>query len=306
MRNLVIAAALSAVSATLALWACGSDPQPPGSPSGMPTQVPDTSGTVVGAAGGTVSAGEATLSVPEGALASDMVIQVTKTDEAVPSEYIAASAVYRFSPDGLVFATPATVHIPFDGPADGIRVFWSTPAGGFEALPTTIAGAVATAQVMHFSSGFAGQLRSMADAMPDPMADAPAESGPDDAAVTQDAESEASREASAGDAGDGATVGAHDAASGDADAATRDADAASDSGSSGCIASQMICFGTCVSTQSDPRNCGGCGVSCAQAQMCSGGVCRSANCSGLGGVCSSTAGCCSGTCAAGLCSGVLN
>jgi hypothetical protein len=47
---------------------------------------------------------------------------------------------------------------------------------------------------------------------------------------------------------------------------------------SSCAANQIICGGACVSTQSDPNNCGGCGQGCAvgnrQQASCVNGVCN--------------------------------
>jgi hypothetical protein len=48
---------------------------------------------------------------------------------------------------------------------------------------------------------------------------------------------------------------------------------ASDAGP-GCPASQISCNGTCVDTESDPGNCGGCGTTCDPAKVCSRGQCN--------------------------------
>jgi hypothetical protein len=67
----------------------------------------------------------------------------------------------------------------------------------------------------------------------------------------------------AGDARDGASAGDDlgDASSGD--------------GSGGCGAGQTSCNGTCVSTMTDPANCGSCGHACSGTFTCQAGVCAS-------------------------------
>ena len=48
------------------------------------------------------------------------------------------------------------------------------------------------------------------------------------------------------------------------------------SDAAGCAAGETECSGTCVNEETDPNNCGGCGVTCGGA--CGGGVCRTAVC----------------------------
>jgi len=62
-------------------------------------------------------------------------------------------------------------------------------------------------------------------------------------------------------------------------------------GAQACDPNQMCCSGACASVQSDPLNCGGCGVTCAPSgDSCSGATCR---CAG-GSACGSGASCCAG------------
>jgi hypothetical protein len=44
-----------------------------------------------------------------------------------------------------------------------------------------------------------------------------------------------------------------------------------------CASDQAVCGGTCTAVKTDPRNCGGCGASCAAGEQCSAGLCRCAN-----------------------------
>lgn len=52
-----------------------------------------------------------------------------------------------------------------------------------------------------------------------------------------------------------------------------------------CVGAQVACGGLCVDTQSDVQNCGGCGIACTGAALCSGGVCCGALFDVCGGAC---------------------
>jgi hypothetical protein len=47
-----------------------------------------------------------------------------------------------------------------------------------------------------------------------------------------------------------------------------------------CPSGQTKCFGSCTNTNSDPRNCGFCGVDCDEDEVCSNGQCVDSGCSG--------------------------
>jgi hypothetical protein len=111
----------------------------------------------VGASGGSIAVAGLTLTVPAGALATDQAISVARTGAQVPQGYQALSPVYRFEPEGLVFAQPVSVAVDFAGTAAQTpALFWSVPGGEYERLEATIAGTRLTAEVTHFSTGFAG------------------------------------------------------------------------------------------------------------------------------------------------------
>jgi hypothetical protein len=83
-----------------------------------------------------------------------------------------------------------------------------------------------------------------------------------------------------------------------------------------CPAYQSLCGGVCIPTSTDPKNCGGCGVTCTGALACSGGTCASGclpgldscagrcvdrqsdsqSCGACGKVCAATEGCVKGRC----------
>jgi len=138
------------------LAACGTQGPEGGDPSGA-------SSSKLGATGGVIElAGDVKLEVPAGALGTEETISISQSDSAAPAEHVPLSPLFDFGPDGITFAQPVSVTLAFTGPGDNPAIYWSTADGGFEALPTTIAGSKATAQVTHFSRGFVGEVRSAA------------------------------------------------------------------------------------------------------------------------------------------------
>jgi hypothetical protein len=87
-----------------------------------------------------------------------------------------------------------------------------------------------------------------------------------------------------------------------------------------CPIYQHECGGSCISVVGDPNNCGGCGVKCTGAEVCSGGACSAsclplltacaqscvdpktddANCGSCGNACAAGQGCSDGTCVASV------
>lgn len=180
----------------------------------------------IGAAGGTVSSGGVTLTIPAGALAADTPIAITQGGATIPPEYTALSPMFTFSPDGTHFLVPVTVTFTMTSQGSAPTIEWSNASGGYDPLPTTVSGAIASASIDHFSHGFVGERRGPPDAgAADSSAGTDASGG--DAAV------DAASDAAVSDASDAGAPesGASDAASSDAaidaaiDAST---DAASD------------------------------------------------------------------------------
>ena len=111
---------------------------------------------LIGATGGTVSCGGATVNIPAGALSTAVPIQIVPTGVDAPSGYTGYSRIFRFEPAGTAFAMPVQVSIPFMGNAARATLFWSRPAGstGYDRLGGLATGTAVTGSVTHFSSGF--------------------------------------------------------------------------------------------------------------------------------------------------------
>lgn len=147
---------LAAAAVLPVLLACGGDGESGHAP---PTEA------VLGPAGGMVAHEGALLTVPAGALAAEVAVQVATVDPAVPlPEGLApAGVVFRFTPHGQAFAAPAAVALPFDAGRGGLRVLvldgpddttWAPVPGA------AFADGVATFAIDHFSdyvvAGLAG------------------------------------------------------------------------------------------------------------------------------------------------------
>ena len=57
------------------------------------------------------------------------------------------------------------------------------------------------------------------------------------------------------------------------DGGPRDAGLGRSDADAQCLAGQALCASGCASLQSDPNNCGGCGIGCPDGELCSLGVC---------------------------------
>ena len=100
-----------------------------------------SSSSAIGPAGGTVSADGVTLAIPAGALGSAQQISITSVDDA-PAGYRLSSKLYRFAPDGLVFAQPVSITIACDEACGSSTVYWSRlGATGYDALPDHLVAA---------------------------------------------------------------------------------------------------------------------------------------------------------------------
>ena len=115
----------------------------------------DSTTETIGAGGGTVTVGEASVSIPAGALASDVVITMTETTSSPPDGYRTYSPIYRFDPEGLTFAVPVSITLPFQGSGRFAAAFWSWPDGpGYERKDEAPGVGSIQFDVGHFSTGF--------------------------------------------------------------------------------------------------------------------------------------------------------
>jgi hypothetical protein len=139
-------AGIAATCLSGTLVACGS--------SSPPTQSSAPVSEAVGPAGGTVTGSGVSIAIPAGALRSTTTISIVKDPGRPPASYVALSPLFRFAPDGLTFATAATVSFTTSTGTRG-SVYWSNGTG-YEALSTTWSGTTTSAAVQHFSGGFVG------------------------------------------------------------------------------------------------------------------------------------------------------
>ncbi len=138
------------------LAACGGggedDPPPP---------PPTPPGTLIGAAGGTVTGPNgASVVIPAGALAAEVRINIelaTAGAPALPGTFTAAGQMFAFTPHGTTFAVPVTLTLPFDPatvPAGHAPAFFKTINGQtqWEQIGgATFGASSASAQVTSFS-----------------------------------------------------------------------------------------------------------------------------------------------------------
>lgn len=113
------------------LAACGSDGE--GSATAVPPAVPQA--VVVGAAGGSVTGPDGVrIDIPEGALDSDVALQIVASDAAsslpLPDGIQVAERMYALLPHGTTFSVPVTLTVPrLPGDADDLSLLKTTSDG---------------------------------------------------------------------------------------------------------------------------------------------------------------------------------
>jgi hypothetical protein len=114
----------------------------------------------IGAEGGVIKVGGATITFAKGALTESKSITIKSTDK-VPDGFVAVSKVFECGPTGTSFAADVTMEMPFTDDGKGpVTMFWS--AGGdptFKDIGGAPANGVMKATVKHFSSGFVGRKK---------------------------------------------------------------------------------------------------------------------------------------------------
>jgi hypothetical protein len=111
----------------------------------------------IGADGGALAAGGASVTVPEGALAEPVTLSV---EEATDAPAGAFGTAYEFLPDGQQFATPITIGLTYDpaalpeGAVEARMVLATVVGGAWQAVPGSVVDAEAhtvSAPTTHFS-----------------------------------------------------------------------------------------------------------------------------------------------------------
>ena len=116
-------------------------------------------GATIDARGGTVVAPDgAAVIVPEGALTGAVFVEIAQDASGAPSLPAGMpplGPIYAFTPHGIQFAEPVTVHVPFDPAAvpSGVRpvLLQAEPGGAFAQIPAQLDGSVLSATVSSFS-----------------------------------------------------------------------------------------------------------------------------------------------------------
>ncbi len=159
---------LAAALGVLLVSSCVLAPAPPVERQQNPRERDDGDGdgerstvtATIGAAGGEVVAEGAALDIPPNAVPEDVEITIEETAASPTDGTDALSPVFAFGPDGLVFQEPVTVTFVFDGNPQLATVFWSIPDDdGYEDVGGTVDGATISAPIVHFSTGFCGQVQ---------------------------------------------------------------------------------------------------------------------------------------------------
>ncbi len=141
----------------VALCACGSEGDGDNTGGGFKSFAGTEESAMVSAAeGGELEAGAAALSVPPGAVASDLEVSVKVTSKSgKPDEKNVLIDVYDFGPDGTTFLKPVELAFAMDGVkarADGeVVVAWLDSNNKWQTLPTTVKDGKAVAQTTHFT-----------------------------------------------------------------------------------------------------------------------------------------------------------
>jgi hypothetical protein len=192
----------------------------------------------IGAAGGTLQAGGAVLTIPPGALAGDVMITVTPSASPVPPDYNALSPIFSFAPRGTMFAMPATISLPLSMANASASIYASNTTGGWDGLVTTTNGTTASAAVLELSDFFAGVPNPAVDSGPTGDDAGPvADTGPTDASPTPESDASDSAtsnaDSSVTEAGTATDAGGASDASSATDAGSANDAAASDAGFEG-------------------------------------------------------------------------
>lgn len=119
----------------------------------------DAASERIGPEGGTlVLPGGGRLTVPPGALSRPTELRARTSDAPANAGFSAAGPFHRFDPEGLTFAIPAELAVPFQAagvPAGRLGIAWSTDGSTWERLSSSLDPATGEirASIRHFSLG---------------------------------------------------------------------------------------------------------------------------------------------------------
>jgi hypothetical protein len=118
---------------------------------------------LVCAAGETLSAPSATLTIPEGAIPECTMVKLTST-VTTPPVYHPYSPVIRIEPADLTLAAPVSLALAYSGDPDLATLFWSrVGTTGYARLATPPASGALTASLTRFGSGFVADGMNYSD-----------------------------------------------------------------------------------------------------------------------------------------------
>ncbi|MFH1131472.1 MAG: hypothetical protein V1754_09060 [Pseudomonadota bacterium] len=219
--------------------------------------------TIVGPAGGKIDGpGGMNIEIPAGALSSDVVFTITEASQPTDSSFTAMGTTYEIGPAGTTFSQRVTLTLPYDSKLlpsikseQDIKIYTSSSGddGSWSELASNASDGMVTAEILHLSFFVPGVEAEVLDSgTPNgdsaPISDGdvtpPADASSKDGGVAQDAQINP----------------------------TADATPTSEAGT--CGAGLIDCGGFCVDTETDPHNCGFCGIQCPSGEVCVGSVCQ--------------------------------
>jgi hypothetical protein len=117
-----------------------------------------TAGSVtktVGPDGAEILVDGATVTIPKGALTTNVEITISASSDPAPAGFEALSKVFKCGPSGTNFAQPVVMKMPFTDDGKPSTMFWSTnESPEFKDVGGEKVNGTMTATVLHFSSGF--------------------------------------------------------------------------------------------------------------------------------------------------------
>ena len=120
-----------------------------------------SSENVIGMSGGTITIENGpTLEFPEGAVSEEIEVVIEETLLPEGATFEVVSGIWKCEPDGVDFAVPVRVKMPYtpDGKTEPLSLFWSFGGQDFApVMDAEIARGLAAGSIRHFSVGFVGR-----------------------------------------------------------------------------------------------------------------------------------------------------